>query len=47
MINADQGIDIFMSRWIVVLDDELLSIIVLGGYFDVTKSGVNLVSPPG
>ena len=33
MVRADQGIEIFISIWVVVLDDELLSIIVLGGDF--------------
>ena len=42
VIIADQGIERFLSRWVVVLDDGLLSITVLGGYFVVTKSGVNI-----
>ena len=44
-ISADKGIDRFISRWVVDLDDEILSITVLGEDFFVTKSSVNLVSP--
>ena len=45
MISDDQGIEIFIPRWVVVLDDELLSITIIGEYFFITKSGVYLVSP--
>ena len=45
IVNADQGIDSFMSIWLVVPYDELLSMTIIGGYFSVTKIGVNLVSP--
>ena len=45
MISSDQLIEIFIYRWVVVTDDELLSITVLGGYFVVTKSSVNIVHP--
>ena len=45
VVSADQGIESFVSRWVVVPDVELLRITFLGGYFFITKSGVNLVSP--
>ena len=45
MISDDQGIEIFIPRWVVVMDDELLSITIIGEYFFITKSGVYLVSP--
>ena len=44
IIIADQGIEIFISRWVVVTDDKLLSIVVLREYFVITKSSVNIVS---
>ena len=45
VIRADKGIESFISILLVVPYDELLSITVLGGYFSVTKIGVNLVFP--
>ena len=45
VIGADQGVESFTYGWIVVLGDKILSITILVGYFFVTKSGVNLVSP--
>ena len=45
MIRYEQGIERFIYLWVVVKDDELLSITILGGDFVVTKSGVNIVSP--
>ena len=45
MVCAGWGIEILVSIWVVVPDDELLSITVLGKYSVITNSGVNLVSP--
>ena len=45
MISSDQVIDSFISIWAVVTDDELLSIIILGGDFSVTKIYADLFSP--
>ena len=45
MIRPDKGIDRFISIWVVVKYDELLSITVLGEEVFVTKSGVNIFSP--
>ena len=45
MISFDKGIKILVSIWVVVKDNELLSITVLGEEVFVTKSGVNIVSP--
>ena len=45
MIRSDQGIERSISIWVVVKDDELMSITILGGGFVVTKSCVNIVSP--
>ena len=45
MVRADKVIERFISRWEVVPDDELLSITVLGEYFVIFKSSVNIVSP--
>ena len=45
MIIADKGIQSFIFRWVVVPDDKILSITVLGGYFVLTKSSVNIVYP--
>ena len=43
MISADKGIESFICIWVVVLDDEIMSITVLGEDFVITKSGVNIV----
>ena len=45
MIRSDQGIERSISIWVVVKDDELMSITIFGEGFVVTKSGVNIVSP--
>ena len=45
IIITDQGIQRFVSIWVVVMYDKILSITILGGYFVVTKIGANLVSP--
>ena len=45
MISDDKGIESFISIWVVVPDDGLLSITVLGEHFVITKSGVNIVCP--
>ena len=45
IIGADQVVYIFISIGVVVPDDELLSITILGGDFFVTKSGVNIFYP--
>ena len=42
MVISYEGIKRFISRWMVVPDDELLSITVLGGDYVVTKSSVNI-----
>ena len=42
LISVDQGIYSFISRLVVVLNDEIMIITVLGKYFVVTKSYVNI-----
>ena len=44
MISADKGIESFICIWVVVLDDEIMSITVLGEDFVITKSGVHICS---
>ena len=45
MTSADHIIESIIYRWVVVPDDKLRSITVLGGDFVITKSTVNRVSP--
>ena len=45
IIGADKGLEIFIYIQAVVKYDEFMIITILGGYFVVTKGGVNLVYP--